>query len=340
MAAVARIAVSLGFRYWKEIIAALFLALGIVFIFIFAIQPEQTNPGVGVMPGVDGKGGHANVPPIVRQYEPMIREIATKYGLQDYTEFFLAQVMQESGGTHLDIFQSSESAGLPPGTIADPVASTEQAMRYWSNILKKGNELGINFWGVAQAYNFGPGYMNFLKSQNQVHSQETAKAFALAHTTRSECGWRTPYCYGDYTYTDKILKYFQPASGGAVIGDEMLNQVMGFALQYQGYPYQWGGTGNPSFDCSGLWMMAFRQVGINLPRTAQEQYEATQRIDKSELQPGDFIFFHTADYNFVTHVGLYVGNNRMYDSNNSGIGYSDLNAYWTTKIVGYGRVKR
>ncbi|MFB9757195.1 bifunctional lytic transglycosylase/C40 family peptidase [Ectobacillus funiculus] len=319
---------------------AVFVALLIlVSMVISIITINVSQDSGGVMPGADGKGGHADVPAVVRQYEPMVKEIATKYGLQDYTEFFLAQIMQESGGDGGgDIFQSSESAGFPPGTITDPIASTEQAMRYWSEILRKGSEMGISFWGVTQSYNFGPGYLNYLKEQNQIHSEEIAKDFALAHATRAECGWRTPFCYGDFTYVNKILKYFQSAVGA---GGDTFNAVMAFALKYENYPYQWGGVGDPSFDCSGLWMMAFRQVGINLPRTAEEQYKATQRITKEELQPGDLIFFTgTSDHAYISHIGLYVGDNRMYDSNSDGIGYTELTSYWTSKIAGYGRVVR
>lgn len=341
------IAVSLGLRYYKEILLGLVLVFGVVFVLFFGAVQEQGNTGTrggGVMPGADGKGGKANVPPVVRQYEGMIREIATKYNLQDYTEFFLAQVMQESGGTDVDIFQSSESIDGNLGNIRSPEHSTEQAMRHWTDVIGKSQAKGLDFWAATQAYNMGPGYLFFLDEIKQKHSEDSAKAFALKHAGgRTSCRWRSPYCYGDYTYLNKILKYFQPATGttgNSEIGSDRFNKLMSFALQFENYPYQWGGVGNPSFDCSGLWMMAFRQVGITLPRTAGEQYKATQRVSKEQLQPGDLVFFTgTSDHAYISHVGLYVGNGRMFDSNSRGIGYTDLNkAYWDSKIAGYGRV--
>jgi cell wall-associated NlpC family hydrolase len=74
----------------------------------------------------------------------------------------------------------------------------------------------------------------------------------------------------------------QPASTGA---EEM-------ARRYLGVPYVFGGT-NPSvgLDCSGLVQLVFRQLGIALPRTAQQQYDATPRISRADLQPGDLVFF-------------------------------------------------
>ncbi|MDA6131406.1 C40 family peptidase, partial [Escherichia coli] len=80
---------------------------------------------------------------------------------------------------------------------------------------------------------------------------------------------------------------------------------------------------NPStgFDCSGLMQWAYAKAGIQLPRTSYEQYKFSQRITQDELQPGDLIFFSTASYAPVTHVGMYVGNGKMYNSNDSGVVY-------------------
>ena len=67
-------------------------------------------------------------------------------------------------------------------------------------------------------------------------------------------------------------------------------------------------------------------------------YAIQKELSKEDLKPGDLIFFKTANYNPVTHVGIYVGNNKMFDANNGGIGFSELTSYWTSRIVGYGRV--
>jgi cell wall-associated NlpC family hydrolase len=105
-------------------------------------------------------------------------------------------------------------------------------------------------------------------------------------------------------------------AGAEPIGDRALPESVGsvpvdVAKRYLGIRYVFGGT-DPAvgLDCSGLVQLVFRQLGINLPRTAQQQYNATARIERSELQPGDLVFFARtyADPNdFVTHVGIYIG---------------------------------
>ena len=87
------------------------------------------------------------------------------------------------------------------------------------------------------------------------------------------------------------------------------------ALKYKGFPYVFGGSSpQTSFDCSGLTQWCFAKAGITLPRTAQAQYGVTQHISLKEAKPGDLVFFHStyATSDYVTHIGIYVGNNRMY----------------------------
>ena len=78
------------------------------------------------------------------------------------------------------------------------------------------------------------------------------------------------------------------------------------------------------------------------PCHAQEQYNVTQHIPLSEAKAGDLVFFHST-YNagtYITHVGLYVGNNRMYHAGNP-IGYADLTgSYWQQHLAGAGRIKQ
>ena len=96
------------------------------------------------------------------------------------------------------------------------------------------------------------------------------------------------------------------------------------------------------FDCSGLTQWTYGKVGINLPRTTQQQYDVTQHIPLSEAQAGDLVFFHST-YNagsYITHVGIYLGNNRMFHAGDP-IGYADLTSpYWQQHLVGAGRIKQ
>ncbi|MFI9173989.1 C40 family peptidase [Streptomyces lincolnensis] len=83
--------------------------------------------------------------------------------------------------------------------------------------------------------------------------------------------------------------------------------AVSYAYSKLGSPYVWGATGPDAFDCSGLIQAAYRSAGISLPRTTYAQIGAGQRISRSELLPGDLVFF----YSGISHVGLYVGNGRM-----------------------------
>lgn len=301
--------------------------------------------GIGVMPGIDGKGGHANVSAAVRRYEPMIREIATKYGLGDYVEFFLAQVMQESGGLDPDIFQSSEGAGLSVGGITDPRTSTEAAMREWSRDLTLAKQLGLDFWATTQAYNFGPGYLTYLKKNNTVQNEDNAKHFAIAHATFSVCGWRSPACYGDYKYVSHILRYFQPSqpdTGGAGAGGGIANrlypQIIAIATKYDGQPYTFGGRTPPYFDCSGLVEYVYGQVGIKLIGTAEDQYNQT--VPVSNPLPGDLVFFKDTYKPGISHVGIVVNSTLMFNAGGTKLGYADLTKpYWKAHFAGFRRVK-
>ncbi|WP_353944247.1 C40 family peptidase [Streptomyces sp. HUAS MG91] len=83
--------------------------------------------------------------------------------------------------------------------------------------------------------------------------------------------------------------------------------AIAYARQALGSPYVWGATGPNAFDCSGLTQAAYRAAGVSLPRTTYAQINAGQRVSRSQLQPGDLVFF----YSGISHVGLYIGNGEM-----------------------------
>ncbi|MFI1418335.1 NlpC/P60 family protein [Streptomyces sp. NPDC020731] len=84
-------------------------------------------------------------------------------------------------------------------------------------------------------------------------------------------------------------------------------EAVSYAYAKLGSPYVWGATGPNAFDCSGLMQAAYRSAGVSLPRTTYAQIDAGRRIPRSELRPGDLVFF----YSGISHVGIYVGDGRM-----------------------------
>lgn len=84
-------------------------------------------------------------------------------------------------------------------------------------------------------------------------------------------------------------------------------KVLAYAKAQLGKPYVWGATGPSSFDCSGLTMGAWKAAGVTLPRTTFDQVDVGTKVSRSQMRPGDLIFF----YDDVTHVGIYAGNGQM-----------------------------
>jgi cell wall-associated NlpC family hydrolase len=86
-----------------------------------------------------------------------------------------------------------------------------------------------------------------------------------------------------------------------------------YVQDLEGVPYRYGGTSTSGFDCSGLTQYVYRQLGRDIPRTAQEQFQEFRPIARSDAQPGDLVFFHdSSDPNSpVYHVGVYEGGTSM-----------------------------
>ncbi|MFG2816549.1 NlpC/P60 family protein [Streptomyces sp. NPDC048410] len=95
--------------------------------------------------------------------------------------------------------------------------------------------------------------------------------------------------------------------GRAAAPDSRASAAVAYAYRKLGSPYVWGATGPNAFDCSGLIQAAYRSAGISLPRTTYAQINAGRRVSRSQLRPGDLVFF----YSGISHVGMYVGNGRM-----------------------------
>lgn len=109
------------------------------------------------------------------------------------------------------------------------------------------------------------------------------------------------------------------------------NAIVNTAQKFLGVPYVWGGTSPSGFDCSGLMQYVFAQNGIVIPRTSQEQSRAGVPVGKSELQPGDMVFFSNEGLN--DHVGMYIGNGQFIHAPHTGdvVKISDLNSAWYTQ---------
>lgn len=114
------------------------------------------------------------------------------------------------------------------------------------------------------------------------------------------------------------------------------------AMGFLGAPYRAGGdSGETGFDCSGFVRAIFGQtIGLILPRKAEQQAAATEKIERTELQPGDLVFFNTMRRAF-SHVGIYVGEGKFIHSPKPGgeVRVEDMGmAYWKQRFNGARRV--
>jgi cell wall-associated NlpC family hydrolase len=96
-------------------------------------------------------------------------------------------------------------------------------------------------------------------------------------------------------------------AGSAAAPNARAAEAIAYAYAKLGSPYVWGAAGPNAFDCSGLVQAAYRSAGISLPRTTYAQINAGRRVSRSELQPGDLVFY----YSGISHVGIYVGNGQI-----------------------------
>lgn len=116
-----------------------------------------------------------------------------------------------------------------------------------------------------------------------------------------------------------------PSSGAAAAIEEAKRQL--------GKPYEWGGSGPDTFDCSGLTSWAWRAGGKSLPHSSQAQYSATSRVAFADIQPGDLLFYG----NPIHHVALYVGDGQMIEAPETGknVRYASI---YRRDYTGAGRV--
>ena len=126
---------------------------------------------------------------------------------------------------------------------------------------------------------------------------------------------------------------------GRADADELISNAMGFI----GVAYRFGGTSPTGFDCSGFMQYVFRKAfAVNLPRTSAAQASVGTYVSRSELRPGDMVFFRTHGSR-ISHVGMYIGNDRFIHAPRTGkrIEITSLSSkYWNARYATARRVKR
>lgn len=148
----------------------------------------------------------------------------------------------------------------------------------------------------------------------RLQEQEAARARAAAQAAAANTGTGSGSGGGGGTVVD-------PGGSGH-------SAVVAIAQRYLGVPYVYGGASPSGFDCSGLTMYCYAQIGIGLAHGATAQQQASRPVPLNALQPGDLVFFGSASYSH--HVGIYVGGGSMIHAPHTGavVSYGSIGGAW------------
>lgn len=190
----------------KSAIIVLFIMLGIIL--LLSLIAGQ---------GRIGEISEEPVPAISKEivgYEPLVEKYAAEYEIEEHTDVLLAIMMQESGGRGADPMQSSESYCGERGCISDPEESIRQGVYYFSRILE---EAGGDLELAVQSYNFGRGFIHYVKERQTSFTPEIAIEFSQKKYSEAEdqSVFRCPRegareigaCYGDFLYVESVMEY-------------------------------------------------------------------------------------------------------------------------------------
>jgi len=164
-------------------------------------------------------------------------------------------------------------------------------------------------------------------ARRAAEQQRAAAAAAAAAGGSGGSIANTPSRIGDNSGLKENPNLPPPPPGKGAAG------AVAAALTRVGSPYVWGAAGPTTFDCSGLILWAYAQVGINLPHYSGAQYQVTTRISASQLQPGDLVFYGPGA---SEHVAMYIGGNQLVQASH-GISVTNFRGWWK-EPSGYGRV--
>jgi cell wall-associated NlpC family hydrolase len=177
------------------------------------------------------------------------------------------------------------------------------------------------------------------KTAAQQAAAAKARAAAAAETTASSDSGRsgetsttkTTTTSGGSSTSTSVSGGGSDSGGPDVPSSPTGGKVVSIAMEYLGVPYVWAGSSPSGFDCSGLVKYVYAKVGISLPHSSRMMYDYGTSVSRSQLEPGDLLFF----YDPIHHVGIYIGNGQMINARGSRVQIDDV---WTNSYYGAKRI--
>jgi hypothetical protein len=161
---------------------------------------------------------------------------------------------------------------------------------------------------------FGPVTLAAVKSFQRTHGLVVDGEVGpfTRHALRTAGHWRAPQppaAAPAHHHRRHHRHHHRSRQPGLSLGERAVHT----AEQYLGVPYVWGGESPSGFDCSGLVQYVYGKLGVHLPRTSFAQYNAGRHVGRSDLRPGDLVFFDA-----LGHVGIYIGGGRFIHAPHTG----------------------
>lgn len=222
-------------------------------------------------------------------------------------------------------------------------SSTTSSSTETNNAIKRVGKVTASSLNVRTGAGTKYSIKNTIKSGSVVGILNTYSGWAKIQLSDSSIGYvSTKYLNiysGDSSDIQVAYKSSSSSSSSTISTNSKIQTVLSTVKAQVGKPYVYGAAGPNSFDCSGLTYYSYKKAGIYLNRGSRDQARNGRYVSKSELKPGDLVFFNSGT-NTIRHVGMYVGNGQFIHSPSPGktVRYENLNSSYYIK--GYVTARR
>lgn len=260
-------------------------------------------------------------------------DIANKYGVG-------VNSLQQNNGLSSDRLQIGMKLIINSTTASRSQAPSQAAVSNNIYTVRSGD----NLWTIARNFNMT---VNQLMSLNNLSSErlDVGDKLYVKGVARTTTATPSRAVYPRAINPTPVPAEQQPVSAETDVNETNTDLGAGiceYGAKFLGTTYRYGGASPSGFDCSGFVGYVFQQNGYSLPRTAAAIYGVGSPVDKSNLRPGDLVFFKGPGASCINHVGIYVANNQFIHSSSGkvyGVTYSALDGpYYGQYYAGAKRI--